>query len=52
LTQNLCEAVAKTHTMTAQQVVRDDSGQEVMLSFGQSPSKFHKVQLLVSPAAR
>ena len=30
--------------MTAQQVVRDDSGHEVMLSFGQSPSKFHKVR--------
>ncbi|EDQ92923.1 uncharacterized protein MONBRDRAFT_35537 [Monosiga brevicollis MX1] len=37
----LCDAVADTG-MAARQVVRDDDGQEVMLSFGASPSKFNK----------
>eukprot|EP00043_Microstomoeca_roanoka_P019662 m.224627 g.224627 ORF g.224627 m.224627 type:complete len:100 (-) comp17034_c2_seq16:451-750(-) len=37
--QQLCEAIAMTKTMIAQQVVRNDLGQEVMLSFGSSPMK-------------
>ncbi|EGD79769.1 hypothetical protein PTSG_10754 [Salpingoeca rosetta] len=38
-TEELCEAIGMTKTMTARQVVRNDLGQEVMLSFGSSPVK-------------
>eukprot|EP00043_Microstomoeca_roanoka_P019660 m.224594 g.224594 ORF g.224594 m.224594 type:complete len:56 (-) comp17034_c2_seq11:812-979(-) len=41
--QQLCEAIAMTKTMIAQQVVRNDLGQEVMLSFGSSPMKVDSV---------
>lgn len=33
----LCAAIDSTKIMTAQQVVKDEHGQEVMLSFGSSP---------------
>lgn len=33
----LCAAIDSTKIMTAQQVVKDEHGQEVMLSFGTSP---------------
>lgn len=36
----LCAAIDSTKIMTAQQVVKDEYGQEVMLSFGASPTKF------------
>lgn len=38
--QTLCKRIAETKIMRARQVVRDEMGQEVMLSFGSSPAKF------------
>ncbi len=38
LPKMLCAAVNATKMMTAQQVVKDEQGQEVVLSFGKTPA--------------
>ena len=43
----LCEAIGESQVMTARQVVRDDTGQEVFLSFGKNPPGVENVD---SPA--
>lgn len=38
--QSLCQTIASTATVSARQVVKSEAGEEIMLSFGSSPTKF------------
>lgn len=40
--ETLVQAVAKSQTMTAQQVIKDDNGDEMLLSFGCNPQDMDK----------
>jgi armadillo repeat-containing protein 1 len=44
--QTLCEAIADSQTLTAQEVVKDHDGREVVLSFGPSPGSSSRPQYI------
>ena len=39
--QSLCQAIASSGSMTAEQVVKNEFGEEVLLSFGDKPQARH-----------